>query len=506
MVACPAIWLPIMKALPLSSLRWLALLLPLPFLLTGCGEVAGVVKKEAATRGGAETVFLGSRRVNPADISLPPGYRIEAVATGLTYPTGVAFDHANRPYVVEAGYSYGERYTTPRLLRIEPDGRKTEIARGRGRKGQPWTGLTFANGGFYVAQGGYPGRIVRIELDGRTSTIVDGLPSKGDHHTNAPTVGPDGWIYFGQGAVTNSGVVGEDNALFGWLTVRPKMHDLPGQDVTLAGRNFRSQPVRPPLPFQTVTTGAFVPFGTATRAGQVISGGVPASASIMRVRPSGGPVQLVAWGIRNPFGIAFSPSGQLYATDAAFDSRGSRPIENAPDALWRVKPGVWHGWPDYAAGIPVTDPRFKPQGQPQPQFLLARHPNTPPRPVARFTPHSSAHGLDFSRSAAFGHRGQAFVSEFGDVTPVTGVVSQPPGYRVVRVDPATGRIASFATNRAGRPGPASKVGGGGLERPTDVQFDRSGTAMYVVDFGVITTPLVPNPRTRTGVLWRITRE
>jgi hypothetical protein len=30
--------------------------------------------------------------------------------------------------------------------------------------------------------------------------------------------------------------------------------------------------------------------------------------------------------------------------------------------------------------------------------------------------------------------------------------------------------------------------------------------MYVVDFGVMTTPLVPNPRKRTGVLWRITRE
>lgn len=495
-----------MNAFLCSLLRPVALLALFPLLLLGCGEIAGVVKKEAATRGGGETVFLGSRHVNSADVALPPGYRIEAVATGLTYPTGVAFDHANRPHVVEAGYSYGERYTTPRLLRIEPDGRKTEIARGHGRKRQPWTGLTFAQDGFYVAQGGYPGRIVRIEPDGRTSVIVDGLPSKGDHHTNAPVLGPDGWLYFGQGAVTNSAVVGEDNVLFGWLHVRPKLRDIPGQDVVLTGHNFRSQPVLPPIPLPLVTTGAFVPYGTATRRGQVVSGGVPASASIMRVRPTGGPVQLIAWGIRNPFGIAFSPSGQLYATDAGFDSRGSRPIENAPDALWRVKPGVWYGWPDYAAGLPVSDPRFRPQGQPQPEFLLARHPNIPPRPVARFTPHSSAHGFDFSRSAAFGHRGQAFVSEFGDVTPATGVVAKPVGYKVVRVDPATGRVTDFAVNRGGRPGPASKVGGGGLERPTDVQFDRSGAAMYVVDFGVITTPLIPNPRARTGVLWRITRE
>ena len=33
----------------------------------------------------------------------------------------------------------------------------------------------------------------------------------------------------------------------------------------------------------------------------------------------------------------------------------------------------------------------------------------------------------------------------------------------------------------------------------------TGEAMFVVDFGVITTPLIPNPRKRTGVLWRITR-
>jgi glucose/arabinose dehydrogenase len=470
--------------------------------LSGCAELTGVMKKEAQTQGGAETFFAGDRDIKPADISLPPGYRIEPVAAGFTFPTAVVFDDANRPHVVEGGYSYGERYETARLLRIEPDGRKTVIAKG---KNQPWTGATFHNGAFYVAQGGYPGRIVRITPQGRTSVVADGIPSKGDHHTNGPVIGPDGWLYFGQGAITNSGVVGEDNALFGWLLKRRNMHDIPGQDIVLRGQNFESGPIFPPVPAKVVTTGAFVPRGTPTHPGQVIRGRVPATAAIMRVRPEGGAIQLVAWGTRNPFGLAFSPSGQLYATDAAFDSRGSRPIENAPDVLWRIRPGVWYGFPDFAGGVPVTNPRFRPQDKPQPQFLLAKHPGRPPRPAAVFDAHSGSHGLDFSRGGAFGFAGQAFVAQMGDVTPATGVVRQPPGYKVVRVDPSSGRVTDFAVNRASAPGPASKVGGGGLERPIDIQFDRSGSAMYILDFGVLTTPLVPNPRKNTGVLWRVTR-
>ncbi|HYF36048.1 MAG TPA: hypothetical protein VD994_12210, partial [Prosthecobacter sp.] len=311
--------------------------------------------------------------------------------------------------------------------------------------------------------------------------------------------------YFGQGAITNSGVVGEDNAVFGWLIKRPKMHDIPGTDVVLTGQNFKSGPILPPVPAKVVTTGAFMPYGTETRPGQVVPGQMPATASIMRVRPEGGPVELVAWGTRNPFGLAFSPGGKLYATDASFDNRGSRPIENAPDVLWQIRPGAWYGFPDFVGGMPVTNPRFRPQGKPQPQFLLAKHPGKVPRPAALFDPHSGSHGLDFSRSSAFGYAGQAFVAQMGDVTPATGVVRTPPGYKVVRVDPGSGRVVDFAVNRTRERGPASKVGGGGLERPVDVQFDRTGREMYVLDFGVITTPLIPNPREGTGVLWRVRR-
>lgn len=92
-------------------------------------------------------------------------------------------------------------------------------------------------------------------------------------------VGPDGWLYFGQGTATNSGVVGPENAKFGWLKRFPEFHDIPGQDITLTGQNFTSNNPLEKGSRSKVVTGAFSPFGTPTRKGQVIKGGVPCSGS-----------------------------------------------------------------------------------------------------------------------------------------------------------------------------------------------------------------------------------
>jgi glucose/arabinose dehydrogenase len=332
-------------------------------------------------------------------------------------------------------------------------------------------------------------------------------PNSGDHHTNGPVVGPDGWLYLGQGTATNSGVVGEDNFKFGWLARKPQFHDAPGADIVLTGENFASEDVLNPGSPRRVSTGAFLPFGTPSQPGQVIRGQVTCSGGVLRVRPEGGEPELVAWGFRNPFGLAFAPDGTLYVTDNGYDERGSRPVWGAPDVLWRVERGAWYGWPDYAAGMPVSDSRFAPPGKPRPRALLARHPNPPPRPVAQFAVHSSADGIDFSRSQRFGYAGQAFVAIFGDQASDTGKLLAPVGCKVVRVDVTSGVIADFAVNRAPRDGPASKVGGGGLERPLSVRFDPTGDALYIVDFGVLLVHgKEVKPQTGTGALWRIRRE
>jgi glucose/arabinose dehydrogenase len=226
----------------------------------------------------------------------------------------------------------------------------------------------------------------------------------------------------------------------------------------------------------------------------------------MRVRPEGGPIELVAWGFRNPFGLAFSPNGKLYATDNAFDERGSRPIWGAADVLWAVNRGGWYGWPDFSAGMRVNQKHFKPPSGKEPRCVLASHPSRPPAPAAIFPVHSSADGFDFSRNDHFGFVGEAFVALFGDQAPTVGTVLHPVGCKIVRVDLLDGLVEEFAVNKGHENGPASRTGGHGFERPIAARFNPAGDALYIVDFGVLTASRSSTqPRQKTGVLWRITR-
>src|SRR5687768_1186161 len=337
-------------------------------------EGGGDISKKTALKG---------RRIDPGDVSVPQGYRMEVVATGLTFPTGVAFGEGGEIYGLESGYSEGEKVLQPRLVEVDRKGGGVLRTIATGEKG-PWNGLADHAGAFYVAENGAPdgGRIVRIGRDGSRKVLVDKLPSGGDHHTNGPAVGADGYVYFGQGTATNSAVVGEDNFIQGWLDKRPDVRDIPCKDVVLRGTNFKSKNPLTPDKDDEAITGAFSSFGVATRPGQVMKGQVPCSGAVMRVPVDGGPVELVAWGFRNPFGLAFAPDGSLYVSDNGYDMRGSRPVFGSADWLWRVENGRWYGWPDYAEGRPLTmdfygESRGDPKG-----FLLAEHPGTPPAPVA----------------------------------------------------------------------------------------------------------------------------
>lgn len=476
----------------------------LRFLLAGCvmAAAAGCYSLRGSS-GGGEARFEPPRRADPADVALAAGYQIEVVATGLTFPTGIAFDEEGRAYVSESGYSYGEVFTTPRLLRLEDGGPVVVV---EGAPNGPWNGVDYHDGYLYVAEGGQleGGRILRIEPRGEIEVLVDSLPSLGDHHTNGPAAGPDGWIYFGQGTATNSGIVGPDNADYGWLERFPEFHDVPCRDVTLAGRNMVTEN---PLTRtrDEASTGAFVPFGTTTHRGQVIPGQVPCNGAVLRVRPDSRDLELVAWGFRNPFGVAFAPDGRLFVTDNSYDDRGSRPVWGTGDYLWQVEQGRWYGWPEFAGGVPISV--FDPPGEREPITLLAEMPGEPPEPSAVFAVHSSATGLDFSTNEAFGFEGDAFVAQFGDMAPAVGKVLAPVGFRVVRVDVDEGVVHGFASNHGKKRQPATREGSDGFERPIAVRFTPDGTALYVVDFGVMTTLRGEvRPRPETGVIWRITRE
>ncbi|HVL54746.1 MAG TPA: PQQ-dependent sugar dehydrogenase [Vitreimonas sp.] len=446
----------------------------------------------------------GPRSHRPDDILLPSGYRAEVVATGFSAPVMATFGPDGAAYVVESGHKVDD---PPRVRRVDvTTGRFATLHE---FSGDDWiqtgavTGAAWVDDALVVTN---TDRLVRIEPDGSQRTIVDGLPGRGDHQTNHPLLGPDGKLYFAVGSVTNAGVVGSDNAAYAWLKDNPDVHDVPARDVVLAGRNYEDRDVLGDLR-RTVRTGAFVPFGTETAPGQVIPGDPKASGTILRCEPDGSGLEVVAWGLRNPYGLAFAPDGRLFATEHGMDNRSARHIVGDFDDLYEIEAGRWYGWPDFASGIRLDDPRWGDGGQGR-EPVLAEFPEPePPMPVVSFPPHAAANGIAISPGGSFGFEGQAFVALFGDLAPVTTPrLTTPVGFRVVRVDLEQRDIIDFAVNRI--QGPASKLPHGGFERPSHCTFGPDG-ALYVTDFGEIDiAPEKAGIRVQagTGTLWRIARD
>jgi glucose/arabinose dehydrogenase len=179
---------------------------------------------------------------------------------------------------------------------------------------------------------------------------------------------PDHKLYFGQGAATNSGIVWPDSRQLSWLRKIADVRDIPGKDVVLTGEDGECQEDG-----RAVRTGAFQPFGVPRHPGQRIRGRLPCTSAIMRCDLHGLNLELVAWGLRNPYGLGFLPDGRLLALDLGFNDRGSRPVGNAPSCLFEVTAGAWYGWPDFVGGMPVTDEMFCSSSGVRRRFLLANH-------------------------------------------------------------------------------------------------------------------------------------
>ena len=431
-----------------------------------------------------------ARQIDVTDTSVPDNYRIEAVVANLSVPTTIIFD-GNDLLIAESGY---KNTAAPRVLRIKPDG-SVQVEASEGLKG-PVTGLLVKDGQLYVSHR----ETVSIVEGGRLRHIVTGLPSKGDHQNNQIVLGPDGKIYMGQGTVTNTAVVGVDNFVFGWLKDDPEVHEVPCQDVTLTGENFETENPLTEADDQ-VTTGAYKPFGTLSRPGEVMKGNPKCGGSIVRFNPDGSGFELVASGLRNPFGLKFNKNNQLWATNHGNDVRGSRSVFNDPDYLFQIQPGAWYGWPEYAAGEPVTAARFNAPEKRKPTFLWQQHPPLA-KPFLTFDSHAGVCGLAFSPGGSFGYEGDLFVAMFGTFAPVTtGVNVRPAGFRIVRVDMKTREVHDFATNDL--PGPAYINQQDGFNRLVDVAF-APDTSLYILDWGASTLTergleLVP----ATGMVWRI---
>ena len=400
-------------------------------------------------------------------VAHPPVENLSLVAGDFSFPTSLTFDAAGNAYVAESGLPFGGAKPGGRVWRLSPAGARTLLIDGLR---PPVNGLTFHEGHLYVSEGGQPGRISRLDLDGRQTVLLDNLPGPGNYHTNMVAFGPDGKMYFSQGAMTNMGIIGLDAYELGWLKRLPHAHDIPGVDLVLTGVNADTPDPLSAAPGARTTTGAFVPFGTATTAGQRIPAGLPCTAALMRCNPDGSDLELVAWGLRNAFAIGFLPDGTLLAVDQGADDRGSRPVGDVPDLLFAVRQGAWYGWPDYIDGQPVTDPAFRPtRGQP-PQFVLANHHQLPPpeRALLQFPSHAAA--VKFALiPPGWAWSNQLVVALFGDEAPMTAPSGPRVGRSIARIDTRDWSLHPWVT--------------GALLRPIDVGFHPIDGSLHVLDFG-----------------------
>jgi glucose/arabinose dehydrogenase len=402
---------------------------------------------------------------------LEAGYRLEEVVSGLTFPTDMTFDDQGAFYIAEAGFAYGTKPGEGRVIKIQSDGSVTTFA--GGFKG-PVTSVIWHEGSLYVAEGARGGnegvgcgQITRLDKDGKRKVIVSGLMSCGDHFTGGMDIGPDGMLYFTVGTATNSAVVGPDNTP--WLKLHPSFHDTPARDVILNGDHFVS---KNPLvnEKELAITGPYKPFGTPSYDGEVIKGKLRANGVLYCCQLDGSELRVLADGFRNPFGLRFSPfNGKLYATDNGADPRGNRPIQHDWDNFWEVMMG-WYGWPDFYSGLPVTLPHFHVEHGPKPTFIMKTHPILASQPIARFKNHTSSNKFDFSTNLKFGHKGQVFVAQLGDMG--WGHQEERFGFRVVRVNLETGQIRDFLVNHKAEESKEGPI------RPVASQFSPDGSSLF----------------------------
>jgi hypothetical protein len=372
------------------------------------------------------------------DIVVPQGFKVSVFASGLNFPTGIAFRMLGNPgdqddkggqrgprrfevYVLESGHGlpsqcndeaqfqtkfpgkpnpftpdilvFDQNAVVNRILGkpttaltetggtnvLQPHGPAVDIAFERGLQG----GRLFAtdsNQATHAHNGqNNSSRIVTVSQTGQVTPFITGLPT-GDHPTEQLAF-KDNWIYWSQGSTTNSGVVGRDN---GGGANQP---DIPCQDIVLSRNVFDSG--------GGVKTSGYSPFGT-TRPGATVAAFAGAlhhgvcDGAILRARlnvadPTS-TIEPFSWGYRNGYAIRFAPEdhalqgGLLVGEDGA-DERGARPSNNAPDMLQLAQQNKdgspdYHGWPDRYGFLPSSQAVFNPIGGPGDDLCVGA--NNPP--------------------------------------------------------------------------------------------------------------------------------
>ena len=189
-------------------------------------------------------------------------------------------------------------------------------------------------------------------------------------------------------------------------------------------------------------------------------------AAIWEVDPKTGAYRVFASGLRNPNGLTFYPgSDTLWTVVNERDELGPNLV---PDYMTSVRPGAFYGWPWSYYGQHV-DPRPRPQ---RPDMVAKAI-----SPDYALSSHVAALGLAFYTGASFPglFRGGAFVGEHGSWNR-----TELNGYKVVFIRFAGGRpVGKPMTFVNGFIGPDGKARG----RPVGVAIDRTGALIIADDVG-----------------------
>ena len=332
---------------------------------------------------------------NGQDIVVPEGFKVSVFASGLNFPTGIAFRgdaHRFEVYVLESGVFPtsrcndgvawqtkglpGNPFTSDirvfdqnaKLLRTlgKPPDATTDTpgAFGPGQVVDTAFEHGFAGGRLFATDNeANGGRIVTVDpTTGKVVPLITGLPA-----------GPTGqlafhgdWIYWGAGATTNNGVVDSDGG----------QPEIPCQDITLSQNVFDSG--------GGILTSGYAPFGHTNKGGTVpalfngttgkVRQGVCNGAVLRAPLHDLNAIEPFSWGYRNGYALRFAPSdnplaGSPLVGENAAEEVGSRPSNNAPDALHLAKQNPdgtpdYHGWPDRLGFLPSNQAVFNPVGSP----------------------------------------------------------------------------------------------------------------------------------------------
>ncbi|MEV0230404.1 PQQ-dependent sugar dehydrogenase [Nonomuraea sp. NPDC050786] len=213
------------------------------------------------------------------------------VVTGLAVPWAIAFLPGGDALVTERD--------SARLLRVRPDGKVTSLGKIPGVRPEGEGGLmgvaVKGDQVFLYYSADQDNRIVRYRLSGdRLSderVLVRGIPRGGIHNGGRLAFGPDGYLY------ASTGETGNDR--------------LAQQRDSLGGKILRMTADGAPAPGN--------PFGTL----------------------------VYSYGHRNVQGLAWDPSGRLYATEFG---------QSTYDEVNLIKAGGNYGWPEVEGQ--GDDPRF----------------------------------------------------------------------------------------------------------------------------------------------------